>query len=121
MYIKYIYNQFKDINEGRTLIGVEIVFEEVAGVHTQEIYIGKSYSIAEFIQIAPSLNVKAATDFIASESIKRNSERIVYFPSIHKFGFLGPMDIVVNNSSELNNLIPTFQEKENLKLIREKE
>ena len=120
MYTKYLYASPKNLKDDRFLIGARITFEKEDEIKTQEIYIGKPYTLEEFLKIAKYYKIKTSEEDIINEYEKRKAMGIIYFYNICKFGYLEEKDIVVKNKEELNELILAFNDQEELALKRKK-
>ena len=120
MYTKYLYANPKNLKDDRFLIGARVTLEEENNIKTQEIYIGKSYSLEDFLKIAKYYKIKTSLEDIKKEYEKRNAIGIIYFYNICKFGYLEENDIVVKNKEELNELISLLNDREELALKRKK-
>lgn len=120
MYTKYLYASPKNLKDDRFLIGARITFEKEDEIKTQEIYIGKPYTLEEFLNIARIYKIKTSIEEIKKEYVLRNATKIIYFYNICKFGYLTNDDIAVKNKDELNELIASFSEVEEMTLNRKK-
>ena len=78
MYTKYLYANPKNLKDDRFLIGARVTLEEENNIKTQEIYIGKSYSLEDFLKIAKYYKIKTSLEDIKKEYEKRNAIGIIY-------------------------------------------
>ena len=120
MYTKYLYASPKNLKDDRFLIGARITLEQENNISTQEIYIGKAYSLEDFLKIAKYYKIKTSSEDIKNEYERRKAVGIIYFYNICKFGYLEEKDMVVKNKDELNELILSFNDQEELALKRKK-
>ena len=110
MYTKFLY--YGKNADDRILIGARMVFESNDGIKTQEVYIGSTFTLEEFLLQKDNLNIKSDTNFIKENFTKSKADKIIYFSNLKKFGFINGNDIVVNNKSELLYLIDSFASKD---------
>ena len=111
MYTKFLY--YGKNADDRVLIGARMVFENSDGIKVQEVYIGSSFTLEDFLFQKNNLFIKSDTNFIKENFIKAKADKIIYFTNLKKFGFINSNDIVVNNKQELLYLIDSFANKDN--------
>ena len=111
MYTKFLY--YGKNADDRVLIGARMVFENSDGIKVQEVYIGSSFTLENFLFQKNNLFIKSDTNFIKENFIKSKADKIIYFNNLKKFGFINDNDIVVNNKQELLYLIDSFANKDN--------
>lgn len=121
MYTKYLYASPKGLKDEKFLIGAEVITENVEGIKKQEIYIGKEYSLEDFLKIVDIYKIKTKKEDIIKEYNKRKANRIIYFYTICKFSYLDKDDLVVKNQEELNETISILYDVEEKTLNRKKD
>ena len=121
MYTKYLYASPKGLKDERFLIGAEVIRESRDGIKKQEIYIGKEYSLEDFLKIVDIYKIKTKKEDIIEEYNKRKANGIIYFYTICKFSYLDKDDLVVINQDELNEIIASLYDEEEKTLNRKKD
>ena len=121
MYTKYLYASPKGLKDERFLIGAEVINESNEGIRKQEIYIGKEYSLEDFLKIVDIYKIKTKKEDIINEYNNRKASSIIYFYTICKFSYLMEGDIVVINQDELNEIIASLYDAEEKTLNRKKD